>query len=765
MTRIRFLLLLIILATAHVVEAQTFKRITGNVYASSDSTPLIGATVYASSRFATLSGAEGYFELEIPDTQRYLYISYLGFDELRIDLRKGMPGKRIYLNEASALLDPVVISAGKSEQQQTRTTVSIQSIQPYLVRNRITSNLEQTINQVPGVNTADGQVNIRSGSGWSYGTGSRVTVLIDDLPIMAGGTGQILWSFIPIENIDQVEVIKGASSVLHGSSALNGIVHVRTAWPQGKPMVKAALFSGFYDNPPSPEWKWQGNRLLSKSGALFLYGNTQGQWDYIVSGQVVNDESWRMGDQDKRARLSTKLRHRSKDGKLMYGINGNAQYGRTGTFLLWQNYQQAYTSLDSQYALNTSERYTLDPFLLYTGQTWTHEVKGRGLFVRNGVDSLPGQPNQENTMDLSYVEYRARPKFERWKFLNLTLGSVWQYGENRGTMFGGIKVQTNMAAYVQADLSWKRLDISGGARYEYYRLSNYTEGKPVFKLGANYRLLKGTFLRASAGQGYRFPVVSEYFIQTQAGPVNIYPNTDLKSESGYSAELGLRQLIPIGKLKLLADLAVYRMEYENMMEFTFGPWGSPFDPLFGYGFKSLNIGRSRIQGLELTLSGEAKWRKHRLRFMAGYTYSDPVNLEPDYVYSDVNNLRISYTSSSSDTTGKILKYRNRHLIKTDLQWEFGRWELGASYRYQSAMEAIDRVFEQIPLTLFLKGIKEAREANIKGDHVVDVRGAYKLNADWKISLAVENLFNEEYMTRPADMRPPRNYQLQISFRY
>lgn len=765
MTRIRFLLLLLFSAFALVTHAQGLKRVFGNVYSLADSTPLVGATVYSGVRYATLTQENGYFELTIPDSQHFLHVSYLGFISMRVDLRQGGLPKAIYLHEASELLDPVVISAGKSEQQQTRTTVSIQSIQPYLVRNRITSNLEQTINQIPGVNTADGQVNIRSGSGWSYGTGSRVTVLVDDLPIMAGGTGQILWSFIPIENIEQVEVIKGASSVLYGSSALNGIVHVRTGWPQGKPLIKAAVFSGFYGTPPNALWKWQGNRLLSKSGALFLYGNSVGQWDYVVSGLGVYDEGWRMGDQDKRARLSTKLRHRSEDNKLIYGIHANAQYGRTGSFLLWENYQMAYTSLGSQYALNTSERYTLDPFLTYHGNTWTHEVKARSLFVRNGVDPLPGQPDQQNKMDLSYLEYRAKPKFERWKFLNLTLGSVWQYGESQGTMFGGVKVQSNMAAFVQADLSWKRLDISGGARYEYYRLSNYTEGKPVFKLGANYRLLKGTFLRASAGQGYRFPVVSEYFIRTQAGPVTVYPNTDLKSESGYSTELGLRQVIPLGKLKMMADLAVFRMEYRNMMEFTFGSWGTQFDTLFGLGFKSLNIGRARIDGFEFSLSGEAKWRRSKLRFISGYTYSNPVNLEPDYAYVTQNGNALNYKQTSSDSTGTILKYRVRHMIRADVQYELARFEFGVSYRYMSSVEAIDLIFENSFLGLMNLGIKESREANKKGDHVVDIRGAYKLTADWKISIAVENLFNEEYMTRPADMRAPRNFQLQIGFRY
>ena len=43
---------------------------------------------------------------------------------------------------------------------------------------------------------------------------------------------------IATENINQVEVIKGASSVLYGSSALNGVINIRTAFPSKKDIDK-----------------------------------------------------------------------------------------------------------------------------------------------------------------------------------------------------------------------------------------------------------------------------------------------------------------------------------------------------------------------------------------------------------------------------------------------------------------------------------------------------------------------------------------------
>ena len=140
---------------------------------------------------------------------------------------------------------------------------------------------------------------------------------------------------------------------------------------------------------------------------------------------------------------------------------------------------------------------------------------------------------------------------------------------------------------------FKKLNVSFGARYElnttsypdsiHYELTlngnslpggkrdvalrDTTEHRPVFRVGLNYQLTKGTFLRASFGQGYRFPTVLEKFISTATGGITIAPNPDLKSETGWSAEFGVKQGFKIGNWQGFVDLAGFWTEYDNMMEF------------------------------------------------------------------------------------------------------------------------------------------------------------------------------------------------------
>ncbi len=47
---------------------------------------------------------------------------------------------------------------------------------------------------------------------------------------------------MPVENVNQVEIIKGASSVLYGSSALNGVINLRTRFPGNEPRTEVTLF-------------------------------------------------------------------------------------------------------------------------------------------------------------------------------------------------------------------------------------------------------------------------------------------------------------------------------------------------------------------------------------------------------------------------------------------------------------------------------------------------------------------------------------------
>jgi outer membrane cobalamin receptor len=141
-------------------------------------------------------------------------------------------------------LDEVVISAGKFEQKLSDVTVSMEIIKPSLIENKASQTLDIIMNQVPGVVVSDGQASIRGGSGYSYGAGTRVLMLVDEMPMISADAADIKWNYLPLENLEQVEVIKGASSALFGSSAMNGVINMRTAYAKDKPQTSVSSVWG-----------------------------------------------------------------------------------------------------------------------------------------------------------------------------------------------------------------------------------------------------------------------------------------------------------------------------------------------------------------------------------------------------------------------------------------------------------------------------------------------------------------------------------------
>ena len=210
--------------------------INGKIIDKKTKEPLIGVNVLLSGGGGTATDFNGDFSLKLDKSSdkkyniTFKYIGYKSYNNIYLIDDNEQKTINISLEQDSEQLKTVVISAGRFEQNLEEITVSMEVMKPSLIENKNTTNIETAIDQVPGVNITDGQANIRGGSGWSYGAGTRVLVMVDDMPLISGDAGQAQWSLIATENINQVEIIKGASSALYGSSALNGVINIRTAF-------------------------------------------------------------------------------------------------------------------------------------------------------------------------------------------------------------------------------------------------------------------------------------------------------------------------------------------------------------------------------------------------------------------------------------------------------------------------------------------------------------------------------------------------------
>src|SRR6185436_13899286 len=495
---------------------------------------------------------------------------------------------------------------------------------------------------------------------------SRVLILVDDMPMLTADAGDVKWSFLPVENLDQVEVIKGAASALYGSSAMNGIINLRTAYPTSEPETKVGLYAGMYDAPVRRAFKWWNGTDQTINGYNFSHSRKIGRLDLVVGGNVFRDEGYRQGENEQRYRANINLRYSFKKALegLSLGVNGNFQRAKGGVFFIWQDdsigaliplggLDTATTSISDYVTI----RKNIDPFITYISKHGSsYKIRGRYFRTDNNNNT-----QQQSYADNYFGEIQYQKSIKDWA-LTATGGFAYTYNKVKGELYNEHSSK-NSAVYAQFDkVFFKRINFSIGGRLESNKIdSGKVESKPVFRSGINIKVLKNTHLRASYGQGYRFPSVAEKFIRTQVGSLVIYPNDSLLSETGWSAECGINQGFKISDWKGSLDVAYFWMEYRDMMEFTFGQYGNfLIDPFFGLGYKSLNIGNTRIKGWDISLTGQGKIGNVPLTLLCGYTYIDPrqVDFDPK---TDTVNSSVNYN---------ILKYRYKHMFKGDAEATF-----------------------------------------------------------------------------------------------
>ena len=778
--------------------AQGTGTLKGVVMDASNSELIIGAAIYdlADITHGVVTDFNGNYQLNLAEGKHTVICSFVSMkpDTIRISIEASKVIEHNFLlKSVTTQLQTMVVSAGKYEQKLSEITVSMEVLKPALIENKNSTNIKGVLDQAPGLNILDGEPQIRGGSGFNFGIGSRVAILIDGLPALAGDGGRPEWNFIPLENVEQIEIIKGASSVTYGSSALSGSINIRTAYPKDKPMTKMSVSTGMYDAPSIKDAKWWKG-IANFSGSNFLHSEKIGQLDLVLGGMgiydhnfigppsyhpgfgAVNDTSMKDSDVgEKTGRFNFNLRYRPKNiTQLNYGINGNFMKSTNNLSLIWDNDTSGlYRAFPNTMTLQDQTIFYLDPFVNYfTTSGFKHSLRTRYFYSANTF----GKRGSTTTNDANvfYSEYQLTKQLKNK--LNVTGGLIMnQTYAHSGTPFKGVLTLNhlqNFAVYAQLDKKvWKVLNLSVGFRDEYFIMNtDKAVSKPIFRSGLNLQMAEATFLRASFGQGYRFPTITEKYMRSDIGGLAIFPNPQLVAESSWNAEIGVKQGFKINNFTGALDVAFFWQEYANTIEFTFGVWDRNKDQFgddsLSTGFKYINTGATRVRGFEISLPAEGNITKDlKLSVLADYTYVLPQAVDPAEVFIiDSTPQPMSYNFSSTDTRNSILKYRFQSIAKIDFQLTYKVFSLGGDVRYYSNVQNIDKIFYLFEPQM-RSGIEKYRNEHNDGTIIYDARIGMDVTKNFKMTFVVNNVLNRSYSLRPLKIESPRTFALRLSFNF
>lgn len=717
--------------------------ISGKVFDKENNEALIGANIIYERHRGTISDNEGYFFIELKPGKWELTFQYLGYNtEIRsVNLTAGDTvfldiGLTPSLNE----IDQIVISANKIEQKLSDLTVSMTLIKPHFITNNHISDPKELINKTSGIEVLDGQASIRGGSGFSYGAGSRVMALIDGLPVVSADAGNIRWQFLPLENLSQIEIIKGASSVMYGSSALNGIINFRTAEAGNEPKTKLFAETGLFGLPENEEWKWWNSPRIY-TNASFSHLRKIGNTDFSMGSSMVLNNGYRRLNDEKLGRFNIHLKHSSKnfDG-LKYGVNLNSGITKKTDFILWEDATSGALKQSESTATELHGTFfTVDPFISIGRENKAnHDIRMRILYTSN---RFPDGEQTNSDAISAYTEYQYQQKLNHFIMLNLGLSENYSYVFSN---FFGDHHTLNVAGYSQVDIEIrKNVKIVTGLRVE----QNIQDGSPdkfvpIFRTGVNYKISSYTFLRTSFGQGYRYPSIAEKYASTSVGTVKIFPNNELLPESGWNSEIGIKQGLLFGNINGMLDLAIFYSQNEEMIEYVFGLYPDPLTDIMEFGFRSTNIEHSKVYGTELEFSMNYSWGGLNSSITGGYIFLFPI----EYINSD-----------------KFLKYRRKHSASLRWNTRIRHFDFGINVYAKSKILEIDNVFiNEMTRELILPGFYNYWMANNKGHILSDLTLGFRFSERIRLSLVVKNLFNKEYMGRPGDIMPHRNVSIRIS---
>jgi outer membrane receptor for ferrienterochelin and colicins len=633
----------------------------------------------------------------------------------------------VFLAQAPIEAEQVVITASRRAQSLRDVPVSVSTVTAAMIADRLSVTLDDALRYVPGVNMMADQVNIRGSTGYSRGVGSRVLVLIDGLPYTTGDTGEINWELFPMFQIDRIEVVKGAGSALYGSSALGGVINVITKDIGDRPEVRFRLFSGLYAKPKYPEWDWYSKPRFNTGGS-FSYSDRIGSLGFLIGASRSVDDSYRETDVYHRWGLYSKLNYGLSPSQSLTMMT-NIQWRKHGNYFWWKSLTEATRPADAQ--LNGNVNSTRgNVSLVYkdiVSDRFYYSLKGM-YFGNFWQDDSAGRINNTSTAHLTQFEAQATYTTSNIHFL--TFGVTSNYDRVYSDIFGS-HPGVGAAAYVQDELTpVQPLKLTAGLRYDWQRIWREIFKAPAAsspsqlnpKLGLVYSINPITTLRASYGQGFRYPSVSELFtsVSTGVSQLKIVPNDSLRPERSTSYEIGCSRWLSD---RIFIDLALFQNDYYDLIEAGVQP---NLDITFN------NVTRARIRGLEAAI--RADWFKQFLETDFSYTYMDPVDL-------------------SQNT---VLKFRPRNLFYASFVAYHRPWKAEVNFRYVSRVEAIDEnLVTYAPI--------------VDGDYrvatrVVDAGLTYDLSkagVPVTVGLTIKNLTNYYYVELIGNLAPVRTYYLSL----
>jgi len=504
------LILFLLLPVTYVSYSQR-TSLSGRI-SGTDSSAVPGATiVIKGTTLGTVADRDGYYRFDnLKSGIIALRVSMIGYEtqERRSDLEVGENRADFVLNETNINLNEVVVTGTRTEKTLKNVPVLTQVIlAPQMLNTGITNVADALQKMVPGLDVS--QFGTRASISMQGMDAKYVLFLVDGERIAGEVNGDIDYSMLNMENIERIEVIKGASSSLYGSNAIGGVINIITK------KITNAFDGRLYSRYSKYNELFSGGSVSFKQGIL---GSRTSMNLSRTDGYDITPDSPHDWSQNPYLSFSVNQKFEITPSSRLSVIPYFGYYrferGNVSARPAHDLYLDLNTGLKGYYYLGN---HTID-FSYYRDRYNTYNV-------------LEQLGNSKDRVSYDIIQTaRMQGDFHISDRNSLVAGLEY----NHESLFsirneGGLKGESESVVYVQDDFHpGEKWNIVAGVRASYHTSYGLNAAPKVSVL---YRQGPLNF-RASAGTGFRSPSLKELYMNfDHFGEWYIIGNTKLKPES------------------------------------------------------------------------------------------------------------------------------------------------------------------------------------------------------------------------------------------
>lgn len=607
MERIKYFLAICGLMFPFIGLADTFN---GRVVDETGS-PLIGAKVKASNDRITTTNTDGDFNISVEGSIAKLQISYIGFLTETFILKSNTGKHELRLTPDIGALEEVVITATRTPKALKDVPVVTRLITADDIRKTDATNIQDLLTEeLPGLEftyALNQEISLNmSGFG-----GKSVLFLVDGERLAGETMDNIDYNRLNLDNVGQVEIVKGASSALYGANAVGGVVNLITR--ESKEPWRINLNS---------RYKSLGNEW--RTGADLNFHS--GKWTSNTNFQYNTSETVKLTDA-----FDTESNLQNLFGGQIFNVKERLSFQPSDALRLIAR---------GGYFNRTSTRINYDDrYIDYTAGlrgVWNIGV-GKTLELSYSYDQYDKQRyvNDQRTHDHDYSnrQHIAHALYTQFFGKNaLTVGADYMNDFLLTYQFvnGETHSQSSVDAFVQFDyspLSW--LNIVASVREDYF--SESKNNSVTARLATMFKFNHFS-VRANYAGGFRAPTLKEMYMNfDMAGIQMIYGNPKLKPEKSHNFNLALEHNGQIRNSILAGSYSINAMGYFNWYNSRITTTDYPGDSYNEPGAIYCNEDGVKVAGLDLS----ARYRLQMgLGMMLNYNYLHTMGRTVDSQFSD-----------------------------------------------------------------------------------------------------------------------------------